>query len=162
MYEKELSLYAFTAHYCKSLMADIDDSKIAHQPAPKVNTPVWILGHLAICTDYAAGILGGEMVCPKDWHRRFGPKSDPTALLDAHPTRDELMRAYLDGHERVASLIPSADPEKLAKPHTLDLLAGTPIRTTGELLAHLMTTHEMQHLGQLSMWRRLMGFAPLF
>jgi hypothetical protein len=46
----------------------------------------------------------------------------------------------------------------MSEPHTLELrfLKG-PLPTVGDLLAHLMTTHEAAHLGQLSAWRRLLG-----
>jgi len=33
--------------------------------------------------------------------------------------------------------------------------------TRGDLLAHILTTHEATHLGQLSAWRRQLGFPPV-
>jgi hypothetical protein len=33
--------------------------------------------------------------------------------------------------------------------------------TVGHLVGHLLTTHFATHLGQLSAWRRLAGFAPV-
>ena len=44
----------------------------------------------------------------------------------------------------------------------LPLLYDTPIKSKGDLLNHILTTHFASHLGQLSSWRRLMGLPPLF
>lgn len=162
MFDALCRLYAFNQHYCHSLLSDVPEEKMAFQPSPGINTSAWILGHLAICTDFAARILGGPIACPRDWHQRFGPGSTPGASAEPAPPMRELVAAYDAGHERVTSLLPGADSAALAQPHNVDILSGTPIRTVGELLAHLMTTHESMHLGQLSMWRRLMGYSPLF
>lgn len=162
MIETQIRLYAFAMHYCHMLLSDIDEERMSHQPAENINTPTWIMGHLAICTDYAAQMLGGPMECPKDWHKKFGSKSDPAALTQPVPGKSELVIAYDAGHARVTSLFAEADPTALIRPHTSALLAPTPIKSVGDLLGHLMTTHEMMHLGQLSMWRRLMGHAPMF
>jgi uncharacterized damage-inducible protein DinB len=43
-------------------------------------------------------------------------------------------------------------------PHEVEFLKPTPLKTNRHLLSHLMTTHESMHIGQLSTWRRQMGF----
>jgi len=161
MLENELTLYAFNLQYCRTLTIDIPDEKLTHQIAPGVNTPHWILGHLAIATDFAAGCLGLPKTCPAEWHREFGPGSRPTDPQAFRVKKADLLHAIRSGHERVAAAIPHADSAAMAKPHGAAVLKDTPIKTVGELLAHLMTTHAAVHLGQLSVWRRAMGFPPL-
>lgn len=162
MFETEARLYAFSLAYAQRQAAEIDESKLNHQPFPGANTPLWILGHLAVCTDYGASVFGQPSNCPKDWHRNFGMKSSPRAVAPPHPTRDALLKALATGHDRLTQLALKADPAILSAPHSVDVLKNTPIKTVGDTLAHLMTTHEMMHLGQLSAWRRAMGHAPLF
>ena len=155
------TLYAFNHGYCKNLLADIADDEMLHQPAEGVNTPAWLLGHLAICTDSALGMLGEEKRLPREWFVCFGPKSSPTPGERTWPSRQELWDGYSAGHEAVDAATHEISPELLAEPNPLEfLLAALP--TKGDLLAHLMTTHESLHLGHLSNWRRQTGRPPLF
>ena len=157
MFETESKLYTFMLGYCHSLMADIDDAQIAEQPYAGANPPGWILGHLSICTDYVARTVGGKLHCPRKWHVMFSPGSTPPEDRAAYPSKAELMAAYEGGHERVLESVSSASAETLEAPHSVEFLRGSPLETTRDLLAHLMTTHEAAHLGQLSSWRRQMG-----
>ncbi len=158
MFEHECKLYAFVLYYARQLTADIDDARWAEQPAPGMNHPAWIIGHLAICTDYAAMMLGLEKTCPESWHKQFGPGSTLTTNRADYPSKAELMNALAAGHERISAAAPNADPKRMAKPHPVKIaFLKSRIDTTGELLAHLMTTHPASHLGQLSAWRRLQG-----
>lgn len=158
MFETELKLYEFMKGFCQLMAADVKEDQLAHRAFPTGNPPGWILGHLAICTDYAAKILGGERACPRDWHVKFGPGSTPGDTLDAYPTKGELLDAYVKGHERVAEVVKKGPHENLDEPHTIEFLKVTPVQTNRDLVAHLMTTHEAMHIGQLSTWRRQMGF----
>ncbi|MEM6799353.1 MAG: DinB family protein [Planctomycetota bacterium] len=154
-------LYAFTLSFCESLMADVTDEELRHQPAPGVNTPAWILGHLAICTDFALTLLGQPKRLPDDWHVAFARGSDPASTEGPAPSRDQLLTALREGHAAVSEVLPAADEAALAEPNPLVILAKA-FPTKADLLAHLLTTHEAMHLGQLSSWRRQMGRPPLF
>lgn len=162
MYERESTLYAFTLQYLERLIAEMPDDKLFASCGAGANPPAWVIGHLAVCTDYAAGLLGLPMVCPKPWHKMFGPTGKPFAGAADYPPRVDMLAALKNGHERVTSALPNANPATLSAPHTLAILAGTPIKTNGELLSHLLTTHEAVHIGQLSAWRRQLGQGPLF
>lgn len=162
MFDREATLYAFTLAYLQRLMGDLDDSQLDTTHHPGGHSARWILGHLAICTDYAAHILGQEKACPDSWHQAFGPGSKADGCPTPKPSKAELMRAIEEGHARVTAALPSAQPERLAKPHKLEILFGTPIKTVGDLLAHLLSTHEAAHIGQLSVWRRQIGRPVLF
>ncbi|MEM9185282.1 MAG: DinB family protein [Planctomycetota bacterium] len=155
------NLYAFTLSVAESLMRDVTDEELSHQPAAGVNTPAWILGHLAICTDSALTLLGEPRRLPDDWHNGFGRGSDPSSPDLPEVTKQELMTALREGHAAVAAALPGADPAALAAPNPLSILARA-LPTKRDLLAHLLTTHEAMHLGHLSNWRRQMGRPPLF
>lgn len=158
MFERERTLYSFVLHYAELLSADIDDARMADQPSPGVNHPAWVLGHLAICTDYAARLLGLPMACPKDWHRDFGPGSTPRTDRSSYPPKADLLAALTKGHERVAGAVGGVTAERLAERHSVELaFLKEWLPTVGDLLTHLMTTHPATHLGQLSAWRRQMG-----
>jgi uncharacterized damage-inducible protein DinB len=144
-------------------MADIKQEEMDVQPSADVNPPAWILGHLAICTDFALSLLGLPMRLPKNWHEEFGPGSSPKAQQPPYPSREELLTALAAGHAAVVAALPSVDAKTLAAPNPLAMpFLKKTLPTKGDLLAHLLSTHEAAHLGHLSNWRRQMGRAPLF
>lgn len=155
------TLYAFNHGYCRQLLSDISDEEMLLQPSKNVNPPAWLLGHLAICTDFALGILGEEKQLPEEWMAFFGPGSKPTPDDQPWPTREEMLNAYSAGHKLVDAASHDIKPEQLTQPNPIDFLIKA-LPTSGDLLAHLMTTHESLHLGHLSNWRRQTGRAPLF
>lgn len=155
------NLYAFTLFFAESLMRDIDDTELRHQPSPGVNPPAWILGHLAICTDSALKLLGQPPRLPEAWHKGFGRGSDPASPDLPEVTKEELLTALREGHAAVVTALPSASAETLARPSPFKALADS-LPTVGDLLGHLLTTHEAMHLGHLSNWRRQRGRPPLF
>lgn len=156
MLEREIRLYAWVMDYLRKLCNGIDESEMDVQPAPGLNTPRWILGHLAVAGDFAAKWSGAPAHCPKEWYPAFGPGSKPEAPPSPPPTKQELLAVIEKIHAAVTAAVKVATPEALAKPHTFQpVLEAFP--TIADFLAHLMTTHPMLHLGQLSVWRRLRG-----
>lgn len=162
MFEQELKLYEMVLGYCRRSAADLDDAQLTHQPGPALNPPLWILGHLAVATDYGLMNLGQKPQCPREWHKAFGMGSRPLAEMTERPTKAALLSAIERGHAAVTAALKDAPPELLAKPHPVAAMSATPVKTVHDLLSHLMTTHPMFHLGQLAYWRRQMGYAPFF
>jgi len=159
MFDRERNLYAFVLGFAKKAMADVDEAKLQHQPAPGMNTPAWIIGHLCVVADYAAQLLGQPLNCPKEWHQSYGIGSDPTKPA-VTPSKAELLSRLEAQHARVAEAVARATPEQLAAPHPFERLKAT-MPTVGDLMLNVMTAHPMLHLGQLSAWRRLMGLGSV-
>ncbi|MGD9722683.1 MAG: DinB family protein [Pirellulales bacterium] len=160
MFERELTLYQFNLDYLKVLVGDLDDSALHARPYAGGNPPVWILGHLAVSTDYAARMLGLRPACPKEWHQQFGPGSKPDAIAQPAPSKGDLVSAIETGCRRVMEAAPNASAEFMNQPHAVELLKTTVLKTNGDVLAHLMTTHTSFHMAQLSACRRASGKAP--
>ncbi|MBX7166235.1 MAG: DinB family protein [Pirellulales bacterium] len=161
MFTHERTLYRFNLSMVQLIAADIPDDELRLVPFPGANPPAWILGHLAICTDFAARLLGLGRECPRAWHAMFGPGSKPAELGDNVPSKAELLAALVAGHARVTEAARTADPAAMQQPQTVEVLKGTPLETIGDVLAHLMCTHESFHIAQLSACRRKLGKAPL-
>jgi hypothetical protein len=158
MFERERKLYGIMLGLCKLQTDDVDDAKLAVQPAPGVNHPAWILTHLAICTDYAARLLGQPTRCPKEWHQRCGPGSSITSDRSYYASKRELLAALEAGQQCVSEAVAKATDDVLLKPHGVEMaFVRNNFPTVGDLTSHLMTTHTGFHLGQLATWRRMMG-----
>ena len=154
-------LYALMHGYCEKLIADIPEDEMLVQPSEGVNPPAWLLGHLAVCTDSALVLMGQEKRLPQHWSDLFGMGSRPVPDRVACPSKQQLWEAYSSGHAAVEAATHEVDPVRLAQPNPIQFLAKL-LPTAGDLLAHLMTTHEAGHIGHLSNWRRQMGRPPLF
>jgi hypothetical protein len=161
VFDRELTLYKFTLNYLRLLAADLDDAQLGVAPFEGANPPVWILGHLAVATDYAGRMLGQKPACPREWHKQFGPGSKPADLSEPLPTKADLMTAIEQGCNRVTEAVPTADAEAMNQPHAVEILKTTVLKTNGDVVAHLMTTHPMFHIAQLSACRRKSGKGPI-
>jgi len=161
VFERELTLYKFNLNYLRLLVADIDEAAMSVAAFEGGNTPVWILGHLAVATDYAGRVLGLDRACPRSWHKQFAPGSKPADVEVPYPAKSELLAAIESGHRRVAEAAPHASPEAMNQPHAIELLKPTFLKTNGDVLAHMMCTHIAFHLAQLSACRRHAGKGPI-
>ncbi len=63
---------------------------------------------------------------------------------------------------QLRGLYSQLDTVPLRETHSVPLLAKTPLKTRGDLAAHILSTHFAFHLGQLSTLRRMLGRPPLF
>lgn len=161
MFERELTIYRFLTGYEKKLLADISEEQMKQPPFPGGNPPSWIIGHLALSTDFVLMVLDKPRLCPRNWNVLFGPGSNPMKYLEKHPTKEELVAALDAGHQAVFQEVPKADPALLSKTNPFEPLREY-MPTAGDLITHLLTSHESFHLSQLSACRRATGFTPLF
>lgn len=161
MFERELRIYAFLLHYGKGLLADIPPEKMAFQPTPNSNTPAWHIGHLCVVGDFFCRVLGGESKCPREWREMFGRNSTPDPQAVGYPDKDTLIAAHIDTHERFSRAVAGIPAAKLEEPNPVaDMRSVLP--TFGDFTAHLLTSHEGTHLGQIAAWRNAVGLPRVF
>lgn len=161
MFETDCRINLFLVKYCQTMTGDVPDERFAEQPMPGVNHPAWILGHVALTTDSASKLLGGSKVLPESWNTLFGRGSVATTTRTDYPSKEELVAAVDSGFQRVRDLAAVATSEMVGRPNPNPMLRGA-MPTVQDLCAFLMTGHFSIHLGQLSMWRRMIGLSPLF
>ena len=163
MLDTEIKINLFMVGYCRMMLAEIADERMAEQPLPGVNHPAWILGHLAFSADLALWRLGGEKTLPASWVAQYGPGSQVSPNRSDYPSKDELLQLVETGFEKARELAQAATAEQLSAPSTATnpvMKAALPL--TGDAIAFLLTAHLAMHLGQLSTWRRMIGLPALF
>lgn len=161
MFAREIATNRFLLHYAQMLLSDIGDERLTEQPLPGVNHPAWILGHLAYSGDLAVGALGGTKTLPADWPTRFGAGSKPTSTRSDYPAKAELLEILEERYQQARDLAATAAPERMALPNpNARMRPGLP--TLGDACTFLLAAHPAVHLGQLSMWRRMIGLPALF
>lgn len=159
-FETILAAFRFTHGYAEKLAADLADDELAQLPLPGMNHAAWVLGHVALGSDFVALLLGQATLTGPEWMKLFGPGSTPVADRAAYPSKNELLATLRATHARAIELVGQAASEQLDEPNTTPFFPAE-FPTVGALITHLMTTHAALHLGQLSAWRRVLGKAAV-
>lgn len=156
MFERESTLCNFALGYCRKLVQDIPEEKRANQPAPGMNHPAWVLGHLAIVGDSALLMVGQKSRCPREWRALFGMGSQPVADRSVYPSCQQLLETVEANYLALIAAVKEAPAELIDAPHKAPFFKEE-LPTVGDLLGHIMTTHFSMHAGQISAWRRTQG-----
>ena len=160
MLEYERTLARFQIGFTHKLADGIDEARMTHQPAPGMNPPLWILGHVAMSLGGMLQRLGKPGLVPAEWRKLFGPGTDPAKVPEPHPSKAMLVSVLTEAAGALIAATEAATVEELAVPNPVEFVRGV-MPTLGDLIAHIMTTHWAFHLGQLSAWRRLHGLPPV-
>jgi hypothetical protein len=157
-----LPSYTFALIYAKKLVEGVPDGRWCDQPVPGVamNHAAWTLGHLAWANDNMLSRLGQTPALDDPWRALFAMGTKPLPDRSAYPAADVILKELEAAHARLADAAAAAPPEVLAGPPPERMQRMFP--TVGHLLAGLMTAHYASHNGQLSAWRRAMGFPSAF
>lgn len=161
MFETECTLNSFALGYLRNIVADLDDLDLATLGDSTGKTPQWILGHLRIAAEFGIQMLGHSPACGDDWFKAYGPGSQPGSSGAPEFTIAGVMSDIESGYARLLELTKSATEEQLAERHGFEPLEPV-IMSKRDLMSHLLTTHLMYHLAQLSACRRSKGLGPIF
>ena len=149
-------LYQFNLGFAQTLIKDLSPEQMVQQPSGVINHPAWSLGHLTGSADSLAQLLGLTSQAPDGWDKIFATGGTPSGDLSLYPSKDEILDALKNQHARNTEAVQQADPEMFARPHPNEG-ARKYFPTVGDMVVFLMTSHEMDHLGQVAAWRRAMG-----
>ncbi|MCA9257582.1 MAG: DinB family protein [Planctomycetales bacterium] len=160
MFERELAINRLHMMQFETIVADVDDASFFQPGAGHGLSPMWIVGHLAATADYGCQMLRrtGE---PTSLIRLFGPGTSGAVDRDCGLERNDVCAALLEGYRGLQQAAAGADDDILSQPQPLPFFKGTPIETTMDLVAYMLTSHCAFHLAQLSSCRRELGFPPL-
>lgn len=161
MFESLSRVVAFNTSLLERMIGDIPAERMCEQPAGLPNHPAWILGHLAFVRFALLKQLGvdnGDF--PEAWVPLFGRGSTPCSEDKKYPGKEELWDAFKRLQNVTIESIMALTPKQLAEPHSIESLKE-PFPTIGDLLLQMLTAHDGLHVGQLSDWRRALGFPRL-
>jgi len=156
MREQLLQAAAINVDYAKRLVDDIPEDKMADQPAPGMNHAAWVLGHLTYVFDSMIAVWGQKPTMSPEWKELFNVPSKPQPERDKYPPKAELWDAYQKAYQRIVDVVKTATDEDLDREFPNPRLRAS-LPTVGTAMIHILTTHQGQHLGQLSAWRRAQG-----
>ncbi len=159
MLNHETYLYGFNLRYAEMLVNDVSAEQMTEQPGGVINHPAWSLGHLVVASDGLAQLLGLQSDLPDGWSETFKTGGEPSGDVSAFPSKEEILGALKEQHTRNTEAVKNMDASRFAEPHPNEG-ARKYFPTVGDMIVFLMTSHEMDHLGQIAAWRRAMGLGP--
>ncbi len=152
--------FASNLDYARRLIEGLSEEQGDHAPAAGMNTPRWVVGHLAQTADKVTlGLLFAQPRTLEGWDAWFDGGTYPGPHAPGQPTLAAALAELERLHDAVTAAVAGQTPDWFERsvPETLPAGFRERFPTTGTALAHTMLIHEMQHLGQLSAWRRVLG-----
>ena len=95
MLDSYLATINHTRAMTLKLVADLTDDQLVQQPAPKVNHPAWVLGHLLQVDHAFLSLVTGQPMSDlidDNWKAVYGQKSEPVADKSKYKTPQGLLR----------------------------------------------------------------------
>ncbi len=142
--------------YAKRLVDDIPEDQMAAQPAPGMNHAAWVLGHLTYVFDSMIAVWGQQPSMSKEWKELFNVPSKPQPDRAKYPSKAQLWDAYQKAYGRIVEVVKDASDEDFDREFPNPRVRAA-LPTVGVAMVHILTSHQGQHLGQLSAWRRAQG-----
>lgn len=155
-----LNSYSLSLRYLRQLVADVPDEMFTDQRSGAVNHPAWVIGHLTYSAEAIGGEIGLAPWLPGDWAPRFGTGSVPTADRQMYPDKAALLDSLSDAEVRLSDRLLSIGDDGMMDPLP-DIRHRESFPTIGHAVLHILTSHAAVHIGQLTVWRRVVGYGPL-
>jgi hypothetical protein len=121
-----------------------------------MNHAAWVLGHLTSVFDSMIAVWGEKPTMSPEWKELFNVPSRPLPDRSKYPSKAELWDAYEKAYRRIVERVRQARPEEFDQEFPNPRLRPL-LPTVGMAMVHILTSHQGQHLGQLSAWRRAQG-----
>lgn len=159
---------ALTLPYAERLVNGIDASKFGRLARPgdveiQSNHPAFVFGHLALYPTRVMQTLGlpaGATAVPPGWVELFKGgaecRDDPDHRI--YPPMAEIMHVFFEAYKTAISAVSEADDTKLTAQNPTPGRLGEIFPTVGGLFGFYLSGHAQSHFGQVSAWRRMMGF----
>jgi hypothetical protein len=152
---------SFNHSLLERMLADISADQFCQQPPGLPNHPAWLVGHLAFVRVAMLKQLGDTPTeFPEAWLPLFGRNSTPNDELANYPSKTELWDVFSRLQQMAITRVMALTPEQLEQPHGIETFKKS-LPTLGDLILQMLVAHDGLHVGQLSDWRRALGYPRL-
>jgi uncharacterized damage-inducible protein DinB len=159
MLDSYLATINHTRGMTLKLVADLTDDQLVLQPAPKVNHPAWVLGHLLQVDHAFLSLVSGQPQpdwIDDNWKAIYGQKSEPVTDKSKYKPKAFYVERLVAVREQIIAGLKAMKPADFQAPHP-DPARRERFPTVGHAVMLYGTWHEAYHSGQLSTWRRVLG-----
>lgn len=158
--------FSIVRRYAEGLLKGINPADFGKKPKGiDFSTPAFNYGHLSIYPERVLEMIGRPELMRKDekWTELFAAgkpcQDDPAATI--YPPMDEIVRRFNERYEAAVKAVREAPDEVFYKPNPNEKMRDM-IPTAGGVVAFMLDGHIHNHLGQVSVWRRIMGLGSAF
>ena len=155
-----LHSFAYCLDYLREQVADVAAADMVAQPNGVLNHPAWVIGHLTYACQLLGGAIGLPEWLPHDWAARFGTGSMPVAEAGRYETKDGALTILGDAQARIAGAVDQLDDSRLDAPFPDESYRDV-FPTVRHAITQVLVGHTANHIGQVSLWRRVMGMPPM-
>ncbi len=155
--------------YAEALMKGIAPETFSHMPSKgagrDINSPAFNLAHLSIYPDQRIFALLGrdDLVRPlpysADLFKAGAPCVDEPGL---YPAMDVIVKTFFERYRSLLEVLPSVPDAAFVRANPIEGRMRELFPTIGSAINFLMIGHIQSHLGQISVWRRVMGLGSAF
>jgi hypothetical protein len=157
-------------NYAQRLLQDVSASDFPRFARPgeqlvTSNHPAFTFGHLTLYGQRIMEDLGGDVSAvrpPADFGSLFS--KDATCQDDPHgtiyPARDMIVEAFFAAYGGAIASLRQTDDQAFLQTNPREGRLRELFPTMGAMHAFYVGGHLMVHLGQISVWRRMMGMGP--
>lgn len=158
--EPVLHSFAYCLDYLREQVSDVEAAEMVAQPFGIINHPAWVIGHLTHTCQLLGGVLGVPEWLPESWAELYGTGSVPVADASRYENKARALGILRDAQSRLVSAVRRADDFQLDEPFPERSYRDV-FPTVRHALTQVLVGHTANHVGQVSVWRRAMGFPPM-
>lgn len=155
-----LHSFAYCLEFLREQVADVSAADMVGQPNGVPNHPAWVIGHLTYSCELVGGVIGLAPWLPEGWGKRFGPGSVPVSDVRVYETKEGLLRILGDAEARIADGVGRLDETSLDAAFP-DAALRALFPTVRHALTQVLVGHTANHVGQVTVWRKLMGLPAM-
>ena len=154
--------------YAERLIAGVSADRFARlastgRSSIQSNHAAFIYGHLSLYGPAIVNHLGVRAsAAPASFEPVFSKDAkcldDPDGKI--YPAMDDVTGFFFDAYRQASAALRTADAGRLQQANPTGGRMSELFPTVGSMLAFYAGGHLMMHLGQMSAWRRMMGFGP--
>jgi len=155
--------------YAEALLKTIPADVFAHMPSKgpgkDVNSAAFNIGHLSLYPDSRIlSVIGrDDLVKPLPYSADLF-KAGALCVDEPgkYPAMDVIVSTFFDRYRVTLDALTSVPDETFAKTNPLEGRMRELFPTIGALVTFMLVGHVQSHLGQVSVWRRLVGLGSAF
>ncbi|MCB0337018.1 MAG: hypothetical protein KDD62_11960 [Bdellovibrionales bacterium] len=156
--------------YGLQLVQDIEPNTFGFKPTTSdgivinLNHPAFVMGHLCVYPEKIFTLLDQDIssvAAPAGFKELFlkGKECVHDPDCSIYPHKEIIVQSFENGYRSVIEVLPQIPDSGFFKANPYqDSLDRFP--TAGAFVSYLLSGHMGVHLGQVSSWRRVMGYPP--
>lgn len=151
-----VSLFRFQEKYLFKLLENVSEEDLYKKQLEGFNSAGWILGHFCVEAEDVLKYYQISYQEQRDWVSLFQNTRGKISSLDKLPSKEELLVSFKERYDLLCVKFDSLSPEELKQAHPSTFMRDF-LPDIESWYAHHLTTHISLHIGNLVVWKKMIG-----